>query len=70
MLGLSEMTDDERVNLLTGAVGKKQHGQPGHSQKHDKSLNLEQLRSAEAPHDLRQHADDEEVPADNEDRQR
>ena len=64
MLRFSEMADDEGMNSLPGTVGKKQHGQAGHSEKHDNGLILENLGSTETPHNLRKDADDEEISAD------
>ena len=69
MLGPCEMACDELMNVLPEAVGKKQQRQSGDSQKHNESLNLETFGSAEAPHNLRKNPDDEEVAADQENRE-
>ena len=69
MLRLAEMADYKYMKSLSRAVGQKQHGQAGHSQKNDKGLKLENLTSAKALRHLRQNADDKEVRADDQDRQ-
>src|SRR5271165_3252609 len=63
------MAADESVGTLPEAVGNKQHRQPGYSQEHDESLDLETLRSAKPPYNIGEDTDDEEVAADQENRQ-
>ena len=64
------MADDETVDPLPEAVREQQHRQAGHAKEHHEGLELETLRSAEAPDNLGQDADDEEICADDEHRQR
>ena len=57
------------VKPLSRAVGQKQHSQSGYSEKHNEGLKLENLTSAKALRHLRQNADDQEVHADDQDRE-
>ena len=70
MLSFAEVANDNRMNSLPRPVGEKQHGQSGHSQKTDHGLKLENLASAKPLHHLGKNADDQEVSADDQNRQR
>src|SRR5512135_394158 len=67
VLRLPEVPADVNPNALAQAVGEEQHREAGHPKEDDEGLELEALHAADAPDDLRQYADDEQVAANEED---